>query len=232
MASAPFPPSPMEGLGALKKRAVELEVTLGTAFTEYTKAASNPPVGRDETFMRALEAKIEGLVTDLDSTNGDIEAIAKDSSSRSARSRAMAVLGRFGELLRDYKRDFSAVRDRVAGERKRLQLMGARAAGGNAGDGKDMSGREVLLEEQDSVESSLRMTDLLIGQAVDTKAQLVGQRNVFGSMRGRLGDLSKRFPAVNLLMRKISSQQNRDNLILAAVIASCMLFTFFYVWSR
>lgn len=58
------------------------------------------------------------------------------------------------------------------------------------------------------------------------------QRAVFEGLGGKLAALGAKFPVVNTLMNAIRRRKNRDNLVLAAVVAGCTLFILLYWWRK
>jgi len=76
----------------------------------------------------------------------------------------------------------------------------------------------------------MMMLMMMKRQGQDTMEELKNQRGIFGRIQGVLGKIGQQFPQANGLIKKIQDKQNRDTVILAFVIASCMFFTVLYSW--
>ena len=86
-----------------------------------------------------------------------------------------------------------------------------------------------LLRERRGLESGLRSADLLLDKADATKAELISQRSIFENTGKRLmGPILNAFPVLNV-DRKGEKEKQRDQLVLAAVIATLMLFLFWWI---
>ena len=66
-------------------------------------------------------------------------------------------------------------------------------------------------------------------QAAAARESLFSQGSVFAGVRGKLTTLGTTFPVVGKLMSRINVSKQRDMIVLACVIATCMFFTFIYI---
>ena len=108
-----------------------------------------------------------------------------------------------------------------------------------------------LLRERGYINSSAAQLDDVIGQAQAVRysrttksllfwthtvlfpqavASLAGQRTLFVDMGAKMGAVGAKFPVVNSLVSAIRRKKSKEAFILAAVVASCTLFTLVY-WS-
>lgn len=74
--------------------------------------------------------------------------------------------------------------------------------------------------------------DDVIGQADAVSRNLKEQRQVFEGIGDKLMNLGSKFPVVNGLLKAISRKKSRDTIVLASVIAACMLFLIVYIMWR
>jgi golgi SNAP receptor complex member 1 len=71
---------------------------------------------------------------------------------------------------------------------------------------------------------------LFLRPASQAVASLAGQRAMFVDMSTKMGAVGAKFPVVNSLVTAIRRKKSKEAFILAAVVASCTLFTLVY-WS-
>lgn len=89
-----------------------------------------------------------------------------------------------------------------------------------------------LLRERTAIQSSSITMDDVIGQADAVNRNLKEQRQVFEGVGDKLVDLASKFPVVNGLLKAISRKKSKDTIVLASVIAACLLFLIVYVMWR
>ncbi len=74
--------------------------------------------------------------------------------------------------------------------------------------------------------------DDILSQAANVSGNLLGQRRVFEGAMDKLVQVGSRFPVVNGLLNAIRRKKSKDTLVLAGVIAACVLFTILYVMAK
>ena len=74
------------------------------------------------------------------------------------------------------------------------------------------------------------MIDDQISIAIATKENLQSQRKVLGTITQKMNSLANRFPLINSLMQKINLRKRRDTIILAGVIATCIIILLMYAF--
>ena len=78
--------------------------------------------------------------------------------------------------------------------------------------------------------NSERLIDEQINIALDTRDNLVNQREILKAVQTKLNDLSSKFPMINNLVNKINLRKRRDAIIIALVIGICMIFLIWYTF--
>jgi len=73
---------------------------------------------------------------------------------------------------------------------------------------------------------------LSLSAATSARDSLHAQSALFQGVRGKLSTIGTTFPVVGKLMGRINVSKQRDMIVLACVIATCMFFTFVYVMSK
>jgi len=173
--------------------------------------------------LRELESDISGMLEELGSVTDEMDKLVKSSSNREG----YETMRRCQNLFHQFSADFERTKEKIEKKSKRAQLLGSKHDGKNS----SLAGirpHEALEKERDSLFSSLGIVDSLIERGQTAMDELKSQRGIFGRVRGTLGALGQQFPQANNLIKMIQDKQNRDTVILAFVIASCMFFTFMY----
>lgn len=61
------------------------------------------------------------------------------------------------------------------------------------------------------------------------KENLNHQRGVMSNVNKQLQQLSKKYPVIGSLMKKIQFKKRKDTIILASVIVGCLIFMFLFI---
>ena len=80
---------------------------------------------------------------------------------------------------------------------------------------------DALLRERNAIGATGRAAENVLGQATAARDALAAQRSGFGSMSGKLKQLSSLAPQIGSLLGAISRRQKRDKIIIACVIGVC-----------
>lgn len=211
----------------LKREAVGVERSLEGAVSKYVRVevnGSDPELVSDAELT--LEASVETLLRQLsESVEKMLSCAAPD---RPATSRAQAQVVR--ESLFDLKTTFRRAQNRLKQQREGEALRKLMQRDLSGGQGED-SANALLMREHQSLERSSHMMNETIEKAVTAHSELVGQRNTFTGATGRLLDIGKKVPGINVLIKRIQDKRTRDNTVLALIIALCICFLLWY-WLR
>ena len=186
----------------------------------------------------ALEADISDLLSRLSSTADEMARVIGLEPSSAASSTNGYTLQRYRAILHDYSNEFRKTREHLAAARQRAELLlpasspTAAASHGSPSSSSLRPRSEQLIREKSSLHVSLRMTDELLQQASEGREALLSQSSMFQAMRGRLSGVRAKFPVVNSLMGRIERQRKKDVIVIAAVLATCIIFTFLYIASK
>lgn len=234
--------TPLERWDDLKKSSRRMEGLVYNKLTDFSKAIQQVNTHHreeDEKKTFALEKEIKELLTKLERMHDEMEQLLS-SSSESAQLNTdnnSYTLQRYRTILSDYSQEFKKNLDQFNAYKTRAQLM-------TQGNGTNLLAQEknslavnkgkteLLLREKNSLQQSLKMTDDVISQAQYARNSLLNQGRVLLGVGGKLGSLGTKFPMVNRLLGKITSYKNRDMIVLAIVIASCMFFTVIYIANK
>jgi len=174
---------------------------------------------------QALESKsseIESLLSRLDQVNSSMNPIV--ATPGDPRSHTFA---RHNDILSDFSQEFRRLKSVVAAARERASLLGG-GASPSSPIMPNQSGTGLLLRERGLLAGANSALDDVMGMAQGVATGLGQQRTVFDEVGGKLAGLGAKFPVVNSLMNAIRRRKNRDNTILAAVVAVCTLLILIY----
>ena len=93
-----------------------------------------------------------------------------------------------------------------------------------------MDKMDSLQRELEYTSNSERMIDEQISIALETRDNLVNQREILKAVQTKLNDLSSKFPLINSLVNKINLRKKRDTIILGFVIGLCLVFMVWYIF--
>ena len=231
---------------SLRKEARSIEnevdtklVTFSKLGTNYTRRSSGggtedrqPLLGGAETEIESLQQEIEQLLIKLGSINDEMAGFASGAASSGGAAAIHHTLQRHTEILADYRGEFNKTSANIAAMMEREELLGSVSQDLQHYRGKD-GGRSQKMEsmqrELEHTRNSERMIDEQINIALETRDNLVNQREVLKAVQTKLNDLSSKFPLINSLVNKINLRKRRDTIIMGSVIGVCLVFMIWYV---
>jgi len=152
-------------------------------------------------------------------------------SEKTGRSQHVLLVKRYREILFDCSADFQKTSAAVARRREAMELFSKKdgsMAGGMTGEDLET---EQLLRERNAIGSSLRATSSVIGQAEEIRSDLRMQGTSLRSTNSTIASIASSVPGLNHLIDGIRRKRSRDDMIVSGVIASCILFTLWYVFA-
>lgn len=175
--------------------------------------------------LQSKSAEIEKLLSRLSDVNDSMRSTL--SGTADSRSHTLA---RHRDILHDFTQEFRRLSSIMGAARDRIDLLGN--GGGGAGNPLAVqSSQGLLLRERGMLSSANAALDDVMGTATAVNSGLGQQRQLLEGIGGKLMSLGAKFPVVNSLMNAIRRRKNRDNVILAAVVAACTLFVLIY-WAN
>jgi Golgi SNAP receptor complex protein 1 len=160
-------------------------------------------------------------------------------ASAATRSQHHILVKRCREITYDFQSDYNKVRHGVQRRKDTLELFNGASGNGaksqfqiesGSGDG-DSGDMEHLLRERNHITNSTNATKNILGQAGETYNELKNQRRALTGVTGNLVSMAQAIPGVNRVIEQVRAKRNKDDLIVAGVIAGCILFTLWYVFS-
>ncbi|KAH8119809.1 v-SNARE protein [Phellopilus nigrolimitatus] len=215
----------------LRRQCRTLESVLDTKLTSYSRLAAN--IGREDDLeasgssdrWRDLEEEVDGLLEKLRETNEELVTLLNDPDSPPSQSMTRTIQ-RHRDVLNDYERDSNRTKANVKAALDRANLLsGVR----NDIDAYKSSAAEALLTERGHIDSSHRMTDDILEQAYETRAEFGRQRSALDGIGTRMAGVLNTMPGINNLLSMVKSRRRRDSLIIGCVIGLCMVFLLGYM---
>ncbi|KAJ6520107.1 hypothetical protein C8R45DRAFT_808394 [Mycena sanguinolenta] len=97
-------------------------------------------------------------------------------------------------------------------------------------DAYKSSAADSLLAERGRIDTSHSMTDAMLDQAYETRAEFGRQRTALDGINSRMKTVINTMPGLNNLINMIKSRRRRDTIILGVVIAVCLIIIISYMW--
>ena len=191
--------------------------TAGTS-SSGTGAASSVSTAAYQQASAALQAELHHLSALCAEMSSLIQAGNVPDTQAAA-----ATLSRYESIAAEYSSEARKLHDKAA-----RRALFAHSSSSSATAASQQKGNDLLTREGDSLAMSIRATDSLLGAAADSRSSLHRQQGILSQTQNKLNSLASSFPAVQATMSRIRCLKQRDNLILAAVISSCILFTIWY----
>jgi golgi SNAP receptor complex member 1 len=149
-------------------------------------------------------------------------------AERSNKSQHLLLIKRYREILFDLTSDFSKSQQMWTRKREQMELF----SGANTSQQQQQQdpAMEHLLRERNHIQNSLTASSSVIHQAMEIHSDLRQQGGSLRGVSGMIGTMTQTIPGLNRLVENIRRKKSRDDVIVAGVIAMCILFTLWYVF--
>ncbi|XP_076681645.1 golgi SNAP receptor complex member Gos28 isoform X2 [Andrena cerasifolii] len=219
----------------LRRQARHLENEIDAKLVAFSKLGINSGsklVNSDEVPLLDEEHVFENMASEIEALLAKLFSINERMSELQPNGAAMLhTMQRHKDILKDYKLEFSKIRNNFAARRDREDLLGSvRKEIDNYKSASGLNRREMYLKENQHIHNSDRLINDQISIAMETREHLVTQRQAFKRIQTRLNDISNRFPAVNSLIQRINLRKRRDSLILGLIVGFCTFLMLLYAF--
>ncbi|CCM00029.1 uncharacterized protein FIBRA_02055 [Fibroporia radiculosa] len=223
----------MSTYDSLHRQCRTLESLFDTKLTSYSRLASTVSRGQDDIEAngsterwRDLEADVDELLDKLREINDQLSALASDTENPPSQSMLRAIQ-RHREVYQDYARELRRTKTNVQAALDQANLLsGVR----NDIDAYKSSAADALLAERGHIDNSHRMTDDILAQAYETRAEFSRQRVTISGISTRMSGVLNTIPGVNNLISMIKSRRRRDSIIVGCVIGVCIILLLMYMF--
>ncbi|KAJ2931894.1 hypothetical protein H1R20_g5200, partial [Candolleomyces eurysporus] len=173
-----------------------------------------------------LELELDDLSTKLQEINDQLGELSSKPELLS--TSMLRAIQRHRELHQDNVRELKRTKGNVKSALDQATLLsGVR----NDIDAYKSSAADSLLAERGRIDSSHRMTDDIIDQAYETRAEFSRQRTSLAGINTRIVQVMNTMPGINNLIGMIKSRRRRDAIIMGVVIGVCMILLLSYMRS-
>ncbi|CUM55816.1 unnamed protein product [Debaryomyces tyrocola] len=145
-------------------------------------------------------------------------------------------LQRHKEILSEHRRSYAKIKGVIKEERNRNNLLFSvrsdidahRERSSNNSNNRDLNANDYILDESVRADNANSFAERLLQQAYNTRDELYSQRAHLSNAQLRMMGAVLLIPGINVLISRINTRRKRDTLILATVIAICILVLFFF----
>lgn len=172
-----------------------------------------------------LELEVDDLLEKLEETNEKLAELTKEPDTLS--QSMLRAIQRHRELLQDNVRELNRTKASVKHAVDQANLLsGVR----NDIDAYKSSASDSLLAERGRIDNSHRVTDEILEQAYETRAEFSRQRTSLSGINTRMLGVINTMPGINNLLSMIKSRRRRDSIIIGVVIGICIILILSYIW--
>ncbi|EKM61663.1 uncharacterized protein PHACADRAFT_112469 [Phanerochaete carnosa HHB-10118-sp] len=223
----------MSEYDSLHRQCRTLESLFDTKLTSYARLASTITRSQDDVEAggsaerwKDLEIEVEELLQKLGELNDKLGALSNDPDGPPSQSMLRAIQ-RHREVYQDYSKEFRRTKANVQHALDQANLLsGVR----NDIDAYKSSAADSLLAERDHIDSSHRMTDDMLAQAYETRADFARQRSTLSGIQTRMTGVLNMIPGINNLLSMIKTRRRRDAIIIGCIIGLCTVLLLSYVF--
>lgn len=237
----------------LRKQARQAENEIDSKLVSFSKLCSSFTAPRDsvsdssmlnnntsDTIFETLSIEIEQLLKKLTMINNKMSDSIGVTEITDTSNANVHTLQRHREILRDYTHEYDKTKRNIVSFKEREKLLslsnkndGLNSKGLNnrRNDGNNNNNSTSLyLKEYDHLKNSHSLIDQQLELAELTKENLQSQRQTLKMIQHKMNTLAHKFPLINSLMQRIKLKKRKDSIILATIIAVCIIILLLYMF--
>lgn len=239
----------MDQFDLLRREATKLERNLEDKITRYHSLAQkirlDSPVTRRSTSLTSGSADLlesaEGgnapesesaLASDINRTLSQLTELVNTRmapvAERSRSAHHSLLVKRYREILFDSTNDFKKVSTAISRNHESKELFSGASISFNSSN--DDPAMEQLLKEKAAIGNSLNSAASVLAQAGDIRNELKNQGKVIRGVGNKLLIIMGNIPGLNGMIENIRRRRGKDDMVVSAVIAFCILFTLWYIF--
>jgi len=215
----------------LRQQARSLETQTETLFHTYAQFASTsniPPKPTED--EKRTESQLEDILEKREALISQLSRLLDSESALTSSALKQNNLSRHREILSDHRRELSRLRSTITDARNRANLLSNVRSDIDAYRSANPSAAEAeyMLDERRRIDNSHSMADSVLSQAYAVNESFGVQRETLASINRRIVGAASQIPGVNSLIGRIGAKKTRDGIILASLIAFCVLMLLYF----
>ncbi|CAL1694539.1 unnamed protein product [Somion occarium] len=223
----------MSNYDSLHRQCRTLESLFDSKLTAYSRLASTITRNQDDIEAsgsgerwKDIEAEVDELLQKLGEINDQLSGLSSDPDQPPSQSMLRAVQ-RHRDVYQDYVRELRRTKTNVQHALDQANLLsGVR----NDIDAYKSSAADALLSERGHIDNSHQMTDDMLAQAYETRAEFGRQRSTISGINSRMAGVLNSMPGINNLVSMIKSRRRRDSIIIGVIIGLCLILLLTYIF--
>ncbi|KAI8974495.1 hypothetical protein BDB01DRAFT_729058 [Pilobolus umbonatus] len=209
----------------LRKEARSLENEIESHLGSFSK------LGQTSVDNTGQEAEVEQLLKKFQRVINQMADYIDRPSPVPTNPSMIHLLGRHKDILYDYNKEFRMIKANLKATRDKANLLNQVQDEIRSSHIGNRDSPDYYLTERNRVESSHRMTDMILEQAYTARQDVSRQGSIMRGVNQRVGGVINQIPGINNIITRIHKRRKRDTLIMAGVISSCIILIIIY-WLR
>ncbi|KAI3406522.2 GOS1 [Candida oxycetoniae] len=226
----------------IRSQALSLEKQTESLLSKYSQYQQSSSQSLESTEDEShTKQQINDILGKRTTIINKLNRISESSINESSLSTSkLQQISRHREILQDHWRAFNRITSQLTDERNRNNLLFSvqsdisyhkqqhQRRPGQAGSTEiNDDPNAYILEESQRADNVNSIADRLLQGAMNTRDELINQRQFLQNAQVRIMSSLQGVPGINVLISKINTRRKRDTLILASVIAICIVLLFF-----
>jgi len=236
----------MDQFDTLKRQATKLERSLEDKVARYQQLVQSIPDATSSDLFLA-ESGMGGSSITIESTANDEAALRHDIQRTQTTLQDLVthqlqptaeqcgkslLVKRYREILFDLSGDFEKSRQAHTRKVERTKLMEGAKKDSRSPLSIDQNGMDHLMRERNHIGNSQSAAASVLHQAAEIRNDLRSQGLSLNKAKSLMGQIANNIPGINTIVESIKKKRSKDDMIVVGVIASCVLFTLWYLFGR
>lgn len=224
----------------LRQQARQLENEIDAKLMSFSKLCSNY-LSRDHsshyggfdyssspsaTSFETMSIDIEKLLEKLTEVNRQMSET--NNLYHGSNTAASHTLQRHNDICQDYRREFERTKANIRHFQTREDLLMHSST--NSNEPLNNRRQDHYTREFEHLTHSNKLVDRALDMASTIKKDLSDQRLYFLQISHKVNALATRVPLMNNILQRIKIKKRKDSLVLAFLIAFCLIFLFVYIF--
>jgi Golgi SNAP receptor complex protein 1 len=179
-----------------------------------------------EGMFESMALELQQLISNLSMVNDNMQAATGDSPSPSISH----TLSRHTALLNEMQQEFTKTKRSIRDAFDRAGLLSSVQKNISTHQTEEARRQELQDKISRSTQNISRTANDAISIAIAAKDALVAQRGMLSKVSSKMSNIASKVPGLNNIMEKIRYRSQRDQYIIAGVVALCICFILWYLF--